>query len=68
MFAKIEVNGPGACDLYRFLKAGRPGDDGNEDIAWNFTKFLVGRDGQVLARYAPPTTPEAIGAELGSHL
>jgi glutathione peroxidase len=68
MFAKIEVNGDGACDLYRFLKAGHPDDKGNEDIAWNFTKFLVGRDGAVLARYAPNITPEAIGKELVGHL
>ena len=68
MFAKIEVNGDGACDLYRFLKAGHPDEEGNEDIAWNFTKFLVGRDGQVLARYGPATTPEEIGEGLGAYL
>jgi glutathione peroxidase len=67
MFSKIEVNGDGACDLYRFLKAGNPDADGNEDIAWNFTKFLVGRDGQVLARFAPQATPEEIGEQLGQH-
>ena len=62
MFAKIEVNGDGAADLYRYLKG-----DG-EDIAWNFTKFLVGRDGKVLKRYEPQVTPEDIGAELAEHL
>jgi glutathione peroxidase len=68
MFAKVEVNGGGACDLYRLLKDGHPGEDGNEDIAWNFTKFLVGRDGAVLRRYGPTTTPEEIGADLDAHL
>ena len=67
MFSKIEVNGDGASELYRILKAARPGDDG-EDIPWNFTKFLVDRQGNVLERYAPQVTPEAIGAELSRHL
>jgi len=59
MFAKIEVNGDGAAPLYRFLKEGHPGD-----IRWNFAKFLVGRAGQVLARYSPQVTPEQIADEL----
>lgn len=63
MFAKIEVNGDGACDLYKYLKAAKPDDEGNADIAWNFTKFLVGKDGAVVARFAPQVTPEEI-AEL----
>ena len=68
MFAKIEVNGDGACDLYRFLKKGNPDEEGNEDIAWNFTKFLVGPDGQVLARYGPATGPDEIAADLANHV
>ena len=68
MFAKIEVNGDGACDLYKFLKSGNPDEEGNEDIAWNFTKFLVGRDGQVLARHAPQATLEEIASEVEKHL
>jgi glutathione peroxidase len=68
MFSKIEVNGDGAADLYRFLKAGHPDADGKEDIAWNFTKFLVGRSGEVLARHAPATTPEQIAETLSRHL
>jgi glutathione peroxidase len=68
MFSKIEVNGDGACDLYKFLKAAQPGPDGKEDIPWNFTKFLVGRDGSVLKRYEPMTTPEEIAAELDGFL
>ncbi len=68
LFAKIEVNGDGACDVYKFLKSGNPDDDGNEDIAWNFTKFLVGRDATLLARYEPPVTPEEIGEALADLL
>ena len=68
MFSKIEVNGDGACDLYKFLKAGNPDEGGNEDIAWNFTKFLVGRSGEILARYGPKTTPEEIGEGLAKYL
>jgi glutathione peroxidase len=68
MFSKIEVNGDGTCDLYRFLKSGHPDEEGNEDIAWNFTKFLVGRDGRVIERYGPATTPEEIEKSLAAHL
>ena len=68
LFSKIEVNGSGACELYQWLKAGNPDPDGNEDIAWNFTKFLIGRDGEVLARFAPQVTPEEIDEALASHL
>ena len=71
MFAKIDVNGDGACPLYKRLTAlpTQPKDAG--DITWNFEKFLVGRDGKVVARYAPRTKPNdplmiaAIEAELG---
>ena len=68
MFAKIEVNGDGVCDLYRYLKSGNPDEEGKEDIAWNFTKFLVGKEGEVLKRYGPKTTPEEISKELSSYL
>ena len=64
LFSKIEVNGDGASDLYKFLKAGNPGADGNEDIAWNFTKFLVGKNGEVIKRFEPTATPEEIGEEV----
>lgn len=60
MFSKIEVNGDGASEIYQFLKAGQPDADGNEAIAWNFTKFLVGSDGQVIQRFAPQVTPDEI--------
>ena len=60
MFAKIEVNGPGAHPLYKFLKSEKAGFLGSEKIKWNFTKFLVGRDGEVVVRYAPTATPESL--------
>ena len=68
LFSKIEVNGDRAEPLYRWLKGERPGLLGTEAIKWNFTKFLVGRDGQVRKRYAPTDAPlslkTAIEAEL----
>ncbi len=68
IFAKIDVNGDDACELYRHLKAQQPRPDGEEDIAWNFTKFLVDKDGNVLARFEPKTTPEEIGEKLPKYL
>ena len=68
MFAKIDVNGPEASAVYAFLKAGNPDEEGNEDIAWNFTKFLVGRDGQVIRRFGPQVTPEEIASVVSEHL
>ena len=68
MFAKIEVNGDNAHPLYQFLKRQRPGLMGLESIKWNFTKFLVDREGQVVTRYAPTTRPEALTAEIVSLL
>ena len=64
LFAKIEVNGDGACDLYKMLKAAQPNTDGSEDITWNFTKFLVNGKGEVVKRFDPKTTPEEIVTEL----
>ena len=66
MFSKIEVNGENACELYKLLKSEQPGEDGNQDLPWNFTKFLVNRDGSVVKRFNPQTTPEEIGDELGN--
>jgi len=68
MFAKIEVNGDGAAPLYELLKSGQPGEGDSPDITWNFTKFLVGRDGAILARFEPGTTPEEIAEVLPDHL
>jgi len=64
LFAKIEVNGPHAHPLYRYLKTERPGLLGSEAIKWNFTKFLVARDGVVLKRYAPKDAPAGIERDL----
>lgn len=60
MFARIEVNGDNAHPLYRHLKEARPGLLGIEAIKWNFTKFLVDRDGNVVDRFAPATKPEEL--------
>jgi len=64
LFAKIEVNGSGTHPLYTLLKKAQPGLFGSEAIKWNFTKFLVNREGKVLKRYAPTDTPEKIEADL----
>jgi glutathione peroxidase len=64
MFAKVEVNGRGAHPLFRHLKAAAPGLLGTRRIKWNFTKFLVGRDGVPVRRFGPDTAPEAIEPEL----
>jgi glutathione peroxidase len=64
MFDKIEVNGSGAHPLYQWLKESAPGILGIEAIKWNFTKFLIGRDGRIFKRYAPQTTPRAIESDI----
>ncbi|WP_285448787.1 glutathione peroxidase [Xanthomonas sp. LMC-A-07] len=62
--AKVEVNGSGAHPLWQWLKHEKRGVLGSEAIKWNFTKFLIGRDGRVLERYAPTTKPEALAADI----
>ncbi|MGH6795455.1 MAG: glutathione peroxidase [Methylocella sp.] len=64
MFGKIEVNGPGAHPLYRFLKGEAKGVMGTEAIKWNFTKFLVDRKGGVAARFAPAVKPKELEKEI----
>ena len=64
VFAKIDVNGANADPLFVELKKQAPGLLGTEGIKWNFTKFLVGRDGQVVERYAPTTKPADIKADI----
>ncbi len=64
MFAKIDVNGENAHPLYAWLKHQVPGVLGTEAIKWNFTKFLVDRNGQVVERFAPATTPEDIRSAI----
>ena len=63
MFSKVEVNGDGAHPLYRWLRAQKGGLLGNR-VKWNFTKFLVGRDGRVIDRYAPTTAPQTLGKDI----
>ena len=64
MFSKIDVNGDKAAPLYKYLKKEKPGLMGSEAIKWNFTKFLVDRNGKVLERYAPNTEPAAIAGDI----
>jgi glutathione peroxidase len=64
MFAKVDVNGDQAHPLWKFLKGEAPGVLGTEGIKWNFTKFLIGRDGKVAKRYAPTTKPEEIAGDI----
>lgn len=64
VFAKIEVNGDGAHPLYRQLKAAAPGVLGSGAIKWNFTKFLINAEGEVVERFAPTTTPESLAARI----
>lgn len=64
MFAKVDVNGDNAHPFYKFLKGEKPGILGTEAIKWNFTKFLVDPQGQVIKRYAPTDTPEKIKNDL----
>lgn len=64
MFAKIEVNGEGACDLYKWMRAQQPGDGDTSNITWNFEKFLVNGAGEVVRRFGPKTTPEQVAEAL----
>ena len=64
IFAKVEVNGDGACELYEILKNAQPNEDGSTAVKWNFTKFLVNVDGVVVKRFDPGTTPEDIDGQL----
>jgi glutathione peroxidase len=67
MFHKIEVNGDGAAPLYTWLKQQQPGEGETTDIVWNFEKFLVDREGNVVARFGPQTTPEQVGETLDTY-
>jgi glutathione peroxidase len=68
MMAKIDVNGPGAHPLYQWLSAEAPGLLGSKAIKWNFTKFLVSKDGEVIKRYAPTDAPENMGKDIEAAL
>ena len=64
MFAKVDVKGPGAHPLFQYLTQAKKGLLGTESIKWNFTKFLIGRDGEPVARYAPQTKSEELEAPI----
>ena len=68
MMAKVEVNGGNAHPLWRWLTDEAPGLLGSRIVKWNFTKFLVGRDGQVIKRYAPNEPPESLRADIEAAL
>lgn len=68
MMAKTKVNGADAHPLWKWLKGEKPGILGTEAIKWNFTKFLVGRDGQVIKRYAPNDAPEKLREDIEAAL
>ncbi|MEQ9364599.1 MAG: glutathione peroxidase [Leptospirales bacterium] len=64
MYAKVDVNGENAHPLFRFLKKEKKGVLSTEGIKWNFTKFLINREGEVVSRYAPNATPESLEKEI----
>jgi len=68
MMSKVDVNGDAAHPLYQWLTAEAPGLLGSKAIKWNFTKFLVGKDGRVIKRYAPQDAPEKLGADVEAAL
>ena len=68
MFAKIKVNGAEAHPLYKYLTTAKKGLLGTASVKWNFTKFLVDRDGNVVERYAPTDKPESIAKDLAKYL
>ena len=68
MMGKVDVNGPQAHPLYKWLSAEAPGLLGSKSIKWNFTKFLVGKDGQVIRRYAPTDKPAGLAKDIETAL
>lgn len=68
LFAKIEVNGPNADPLYEYLKSEKKGLLGTKAVKWNFTKFLVDRQGLVVKRHSPQTKPEALAKDIAALL
>lgn len=68
VLSKVDVNGGNADPVYQFMKEKAPGLLGTEAIKWNFTKFLIGKDGQVLKRYAPNTEPHEIKSDIEAAL
>jgi glutathione peroxidase len=68
MMAKIDVNGPSADPLYQWVTAEAPGALGSKAIKWNFTKFLIGKDGHVIKRYAPADPPAKLTTDIEAAL
>jgi glutathione peroxidase len=68
IMGKVEVNGTGADPLYNWLKTSAPGILGTENIKWNFTKFLIGKDGEVVSRHAPQAEPKDLAKEISKLL
>ena len=68
MYAKVDVNGANAAPLFQYLKKEKKGILWSEGIKWNFTKFLVGRDGTVLKRFAPTDKPESLAGDIEAAL
>ena len=68
MFAKVDVNGDDAAELYQWLKSEQPGEGESSNITWNFEKFLVNAAGDVVAGFSPGVAPEAIAEQLGELL
>jgi glutathione peroxidase len=68
MFSKVDVNGNNAAPLYQYLKKAAPGLLGSKGIKWNFTKFLINKDGEVVKRFAPTDKPEAIEKDIAAIL
>ncbi len=68
LFAKIDVNGANTHPLYKYLKGEAKGLLGTESVKWNFTKFLVDKDGKVVTRYAPTDTPQSIEKDIAAML
>ena len=68
MFAKVDVKGPEAHVIFRFLTREAKGILGSQNIKWNFTKFLVGKDGQVIRRYAPQDAPKKLAGDIEAAL
>ena len=68
MFSKVEVNGDGACPLYTLLTSAIANPDGKPDVMWNFTKFLIDREGAVVERFEPGVSPEQIAEKLATYM
>ena len=68
MFAKVDVNGDGAHELFKFLRAAAPGTGDTDAIRWNFGKFVVSKDGKSVTRFAPDRSPEQLATDLAAFL